>query len=119
MKILGLRCCFRATKLLLCLLVLVFLSCSSLKNTAGNASGIPQRVLQVAVNERDFEEFNQKIQALGIVAVDFVPVRTDMLGDDKEYYVMFRFNGQRSFASSCSAVMSTGVVRRINYPYQE
>ena len=78
------------------------------------------RLLQVAVKESDFEVFNQSIQDLGLLAVDFRVARANSLADSEvEYYITFRFAGQGSFLSGSSALMSTGVVRRIYYPYQE
>lgn len=112
--------CLRTAKLLLCLLVLLFLSCNSLKSTAGSTSGMPQRMLQVAVKESDFEIFNKGIQDMSLLAVDFRVAKISSLADGQiEYYITFRFAGQGNFVSGCSALMSTGVVRRINYPYQE
>lgn len=110
----------RIVGLLLCLFVLSFSSCSGLKNVDMNTSATPQRILQIAVKESNFEIFNQSIQDLGLLAVDFRVARISSLADgETEYYMTFRFAGQGSFVSGCSMVMSTGVAHRINYQYQE
>lgn len=107
-------------KPLLCLFVFCLLSCSGLKNMRANNLIIPQRVLQVAVQESDFEMFNQSIQELGLVAVDFRVVRTNMMVDrEPEFYLTFLFADPSSFVSGCSVVMSTGIARRISYKFQE
>ena len=105
---------------LLCLFVLVFSSCSSSKNRNNAIEVNTNRLLQIAVRESDFEILNQSIQELGLLAVDFRVARANSLADNEaEYYITFRFAGQGSFVSGSSALMSTGIVRRIYYPYQE
>ena len=110
----------RIVRPLLCLFMMLFFSCSSLKNTGDNALIVPQRILQVAVKESDFEIFNQSIHELGLMALDFRIATTNMSDNgDREYHITFRFASQDSFASGCSALISTGVVRRMSYPYRE
>ena len=112
--------CLWAVKLLLCLFILSFFGCSGLKNMDTKALATPQRILQIVVKESDFEIFNQSIQELALVALDFRMAQKNISDNgDQEYYITFLFASQGSFVSGSSALMSTGLVRRIYYSYQE
>lgn len=110
---------FRALQLLLCLFVFGFIGCSSLKKGNDEVSkDIVSLFFQVAVKESDFIVFNQRIQQVGLIAVDFQPARLSGQNDECDaYWITFRFLNRGSFLAGSSAIMSTGVAHQISYQY--
>lgn len=113
------NCCLWTVKLLLCLFIFGFAGCSILKMEKGYGVQHKESVLQLAVNENDFSAFNQRIQELGLVAVDFRPLVTNIIGgENNEFWVTFRFASENALIRSYVSLMSNGSVRRISYPTQ-
>jgi hypothetical protein len=118
MKRMILHGCLRATLLLLCLLVFGLLGCGSMKNGNNEVLKDVAPLFQVAVRESDFLLFNERIQQLGLIAVDFQPARVNgQNGEVDAYWITFKFLNRNSFLAGSSAIMSTGVAHQISYQY--
>lgn len=109
----------RVVQLLLCLFVLAFVGCSGLREVEGKGLQNGENILQLSVNENDFVGFNQTIQELGLVAVDFRPAVTNVKDSDhNQFWITFRFGNEAASMRNYVSLMSNGDVRRISYPYQ-
>lgn len=107
-----------AAQLLLCLLIFGLLGCSSLKNGNNEVTKEVTPLLQVAIKESDFSLFNERMQQLGLIAIDFQPARmNEQNGEIDCYWMTFRFLDRRSFLAGSSAIISIGLAYQISYEY--
>ncbi|MBB5438588.1 hypothetical protein HDC92_002264 [Pedobacter sp. AK017] len=106
--------CLWTVKSFLSLFVLVFLSCSSLRNT-NNLNNEPlYPVLEVIISEQDILAFIKEIQELKLTINNIRPVGKNIQSDDaKEFCISFNFSAVE-FLNCRSQILATGLVRQMN-----